>query len=159
VRARGFGLLPLALLLLVISVLPAFAVLPSERLADPVLEARARALGEELRCLVCRNESIEESTADLAHDLRVVVRQRLKAGDTDQQVLAFMTSRYGDFVLLKPPFEPATWALWLGPPAALLVGGAGLLLVQRRRRAASAPPPLSPEERQRLDRFLAEDGQ
>src|SRR5690348_18309284 len=90
----------------------AFAVEPGERLADPALEARARALSQELRCLVCQNESIDDSNADLAHDLRVLLRQRLAAGDSDRQALDYIVARYGDFVLLKPPVEPATYALW-----------------------------------------------
>jgi cytochrome c-type biogenesis protein CcmH len=97
-------------------------VLPAERLADPALEARARALSQELRCLVCQNQSIDDSNADLAHDLRVLVRERLVAGDSDANVLAYLTSRYGDYVLLRPPVKPATWALWFGPPALLLAG-------------------------------------
>src|SRR3954468_8332537 len=115
------GALVIAALLLVVMVaMPSFAVLPDERLADPALEARARALSKELRCLVCQNESIDDSNADLAHDLRVLVRERLVAGDSDQQVLAYLRSRYGDFVLLRPPFEPATWFLWFGPPGLLI---------------------------------------
>jgi cytochrome c-type biogenesis protein CcmH len=135
----------------------ALAVLPSERLADPALEARARALSQELRCLVCQNQSIDDSNADLAHDLRVLVRERLTAGDSDAQILAYMTRRYGDYVLLKPPVEPQTWLLWFGPPAVLGIGGIGLALGRRRRASAAAPAPLSPEERRRLDRLLAGD--
>ncbi|MBV9521359.1 MAG: cytochrome c-type biogenesis protein CcmH [Alphaproteobacteria bacterium] len=134
---------------------PAAAVLPSERLADPALEARARALSRELRCLVCRNQSIDDSEADLAHDLRVLVRERLAAGDSDAQVIAYLTNRYGDYVLLKPPVEPATWLLWFGPPAVLVVGGAGLALAQRRRREAPEPVALTAEERRRLDRIMS----
>jgi cytochrome c-type biogenesis protein CcmH len=90
---------------------------PSERLADLALEARARVISQELRCLVCQNESIDASNAPLAHDLRLLVRKRLVVGDTDQQVLNYIVARYGVFVLLNPPFEPVTWLLWLGPPA------------------------------------------
>jgi cytochrome c-type biogenesis protein CcmH len=145
----------LQVFLLLIAATPAFAVLPSERLADPALEARARALSQELRCLVCQNQSIDDSAADLAHDLRVIVRERLTAGDSDQQVLAYLTSRYGDYVLLKPPVKPATYLLWFGPPALLLAGGLAILAAQRRRRAAAADPaPLSPAERERLDKML-----
>src|SRR6266404_6047792 len=110
---------------------PAQAVEPSERLADPALEAHARTLSKELRCLVCQNQSIDESNADLAHDLRTLLRQRLVAGDSNQQVLDYIAARYGMFVLLDPPFEPVTYLLWLTPP--LLVFGAGALLVIRAR--------------------------
>ena len=131
---------------------PALAVNPDERLADPALEARARALGKELRCLVCQNQSIDDSNADLAHDLRVLIRARIAAGDSDSQVLAYLQARYGDFVLLRPPVDPATWALWFGP-AAVLLGGVGVL-VARRRAVPAAPAPLSPEERARLDLLM-----
>lgn len=135
------------------------AVEPSERLADPVLEARARALSKELRCLVCQNESIDDSNADLAHDLRVLLRQRLKAGDTDQQAIQFLVSRYGDFVLLKPPVEPATYALWFGPPAALLLGALGAFVHLRRRRRTAAPlAPLNDAEQRRLAKLLEGEG-
>ena len=132
----------------------ALAVEPSERLSDPALEARARTLSQELRCLVCQNQSIDDSNADLAHDLRVLLRKRLAAGDTDRQVLDFIVARYGMFVLLDPPFAPATYFLWLGPP--LLVVGAGVLLVfrARRRRLADKPPALSAEERARASLLL-----
>jgi cytochrome c-type biogenesis protein CcmH len=136
---------------------PAFAVLPAERLADPALEARARALGAELRCLVCQNQSIDDSNADLAHDLRVLVRERLAAGDSDRQVIEYLTSRYGDYVLLKPPLRPATWLLWFGPAAMLAGGGAALVLTRRRRHASGEPPPLSAEERQRLARLVGDE--
>ena len=136
----------------------AYAVEPAERLADPALEARARALSQELRCLVCQNQSIDESNADLAHDLRVVLRQRLAAGDTDRQVLDYVVARYGVFVLLDPPFTPATYLLWLTPPA--LVLGAGTLLVLRARRRRPDPelPALSEEERDRAALLLGERG-
>jgi len=135
----------------------AVAVTPAERLPDPALEARARALSQELRCLVCQNETIDESNADLAHDLRVLVRERLAAGDSDRQVLDYLVRRYGDYVLLKPPVKPATYALWFGAPALLALGGIGLVLAQRRRRAApNLPAPLSAEEEARLQRLLKE---
>src|SRR6516165_6233732 len=122
-----------AVLLIATAGPPARAVEPSERLADPALEARARALSKELRCLVCQNQSIDESNADLAHDLRVLLRQLLVAGDTDQQILDYLTARYGVFVLLDPPFLPFTWVLWLTPPL-LVLGGGGLLMLRVRRR-------------------------
>jgi cytochrome c-type biogenesis protein CcmH len=150
----------IALWLIVFS-FPAFAVMPAERLADPALEARARALSQELRCLVCQNQSIDDSNADLAHDLRVLVRERLTAGDSDAQVLTYLTSRYGDYVLLRPPVEPATYLLWFGPPALLLVGGIVILVGWRRRAASStaaAAPPLSADERRRLAQLLDDGG-
>ncbi len=119
---------------------PARAVEPDEMLKDPKLEARAEHIGEQLRCPVCKTESIEESDADFTQDLRRVVRERVAAGDTDQQVLDYMHARYGDFILLKPPFEPSTWALWLAPPLLLLAGGAIAFAVIRRRAAASSEP-------------------
>jgi cytochrome c-type biogenesis protein CcmH len=137
--------------------LSAFAVEPSERLADPALETRARAISGQLRCLVCQNESIDDSGADLAHDIRVMVRQRLTSGDTDTQVIQAVVSRYGQFVLLKPPVEPATYVLWFGPPALVAVGViASLVWILRRQRGAPGPAALSEEERQRLDELLRE---
>jgi cytochrome c-type biogenesis protein CcmH len=133
---------------------PAFAVNPDERLSDPGLESRARALSKELRCMVCQNESIDDSNADLAHDLRVIVRQRLTAGDTDEQVLAYMRARYGDFVLLKPPVDSTTWVLWFGPFAVLIVAGAGIALAVRYRRPPAAVAPLSEEESLQLQTLL-----
>jgi cytochrome c-type biogenesis protein CcmH len=145
-----------AFLLVLVLVGTAIAVEPSERLADPVLEARARAISQGLRCLVCQNESIDDSSADLAHDIRVLLRQRLVAGDTDAQAIQFIVSRYGDFVLLKPPVEPATWLLWFGPPALLLAGAVGIGLAVRRRRAVPEPPPLTDIEKKNLDRLVQE---
>jgi cytochrome c-type biogenesis protein CcmH len=118
----------------------AFAVQPDEVLADPALEARARLLSKELRCLVCQNQSIDDSAAPLARDLRVLVRERLTGGDNDQQVLDFLVARYGEFVLLKPRFAWHNALLWLGPPGVLIGGGLLLMMTARRRsRAASAP--------------------
>ncbi|MBL8668580.1 MAG: cytochrome c-type biogenesis protein CcmH [Rhodospirillales bacterium] len=135
---------------------PALAVQPSEVLADPTMEARAREIGRELRCLVCQNQSIDDSDADLARDLRVMVRERLTAGDSDRQVIDYIVSRYGDFVLMKPPVKPETWALWFGPAA---IGGAGLLalvLYFRRRGGAGSggAAPLSAAEEERIARML-----
>ena len=138
-----------ALLLLAGRVL---AVEPDEMLDDPVLEARARAISQELRCLVCRNETIDDSNAGLAKDLRVLVRERLVAGDSDEQVVAFVVARYGDFVLLKPPLTGETFFLWFGPLAVLLVGLLGILAYYRRARASlpEAPPDLTLEERRQV---------
>ena len=134
------------------------ATSPDEMLADPALEARARALGHELRCLVCQNQSIDDSDADLARDLRRVVRDRLQAGDSDTQVMEYVTQRYGDFVLLKPPVKPSTWLLWFGPVAVLLGGGTLLAAYFRGRgRDAVAAVDLEPAERERLRRLLADD--
>jgi len=133
---------------------PAFAVTPDEILPDPQLEARARALSHELRCMVCQNQSIDESDAPLAHDLRVLVRERLKAGDSDSQVIDFLVARYGEFVLLKPRFEWHTAPLWLAPGVLLLIGGITVFMAVRRRRGGAvnlqAPPPLSKSEQARL---------
>jgi cytochrome c-type biogenesis protein CcmH len=144
------------LMVLVLSV-PAFAVEPAERLADPALEARARAISGQLRCLVCQNESIDDSEADLAHDIRVMVRQLLVSGDTDSQVIQAVVGRYGQFVLLKPPVEPATYVLWFAPPALVVIGiAASLAWMVRRQRGAPAPDSLSEEERQHLEKLLRE---
>jgi len=134
---------------------PSFAVQPDEILPDPKLETRARGLSHQLRCMVCQNQSIDDSDAPLAHDLRVLVRERLKAGDSDPQVIDFLVARYGEFVLLKPRFEWHTVPLWLAPIAILLIGGAVLVVaVRRRRRGGGAKPesivPLSKSEQARL---------
>ena len=134
----------------------AHAVRPDEMLADPVLEARARDIGKELRCLVCRNQSIDDSDADLAHDLRVLVRQRLVVGDSNRQVIDYIVSRYGDYVLLKPPFQLDTWLLWGGPGLVLLLGLLGLGRYLRRQARMTGPPPLSPDEQRRLAALLDE---
>src|SRR4029077_16714734 len=128
---------------------PAHAVRPDEMLSDPGLEARAREVGSELRCLVCRNQSIDDSDADLAHDLRVLVRERIKGGDSNDQVVAYVRARYGDFVLLRPPFDIATLLLWGGPLLVLLLGGVAIARFYRSR-GENAAPPLSAEERRRL---------
>ena len=129
----------------------AFAVTPSEMLKDPALEARARHLSSELRCMVCQNELIDDSAAPLAHDLRVLVRQRITAGDSDKQVLDYLVARYGEFVLLRPRFEWHTLLLWGLPPAALLAGLVGIFFAMRRRNAGTREPPaLTAEEQQRI---------
>jgi cytochrome c-type biogenesis protein CcmH len=134
---------------------PAHAVLPSEQLADPGLEARARTISQELRCVVCQNQTIDDSDAPLAHDLRVIVRERLKAGDSDSEVKAYLVKRYGAYVLLKPPLEPATLLLWFGPLVVLLAGaaGAGVYLLRRTRQESRS---LSTEEEMELARMLGE---
>lgn len=148
--------LQFALLFLFLCVpLPAGAVQPDEVLADPALEARARELSRELRCMVCQNQSIDDSDAPLARDLRILVRERLKSGDSDKQVLDFLTARYGDFVLLKPRFAPHTMLLWLAPAVILLGGSLSLVAFARRRRNSSAQqrddtPALTEAERARL---------
>lgn len=136
-RALAASLL-LALAFSLMAVAPLRAVESNEMLADPALEARARNLSKELRCLVCQNQSIDDSEAPLAHDLRVIVRERLKAGETDTQVVDYLVARYGEFVLLKPRLSWHTLALWGAPPAAVLLGIAMLIVVNRRRR--NAPP-------------------
>jgi cytochrome c-type biogenesis protein CcmH len=141
--------------LFLLTAFAAFAVEPRERLADPSLEARARAISSQLRCLVCQNESIDDSGADLAHDIRVFVRERLTAGDTNAQAMQAIVNRYGSFVLLKPPVEPATYVLWYGPPLLLVAGLAGTLLWLKRRQSTSVDiAPLNPEESRRLDGLM-----
>jgi cytochrome c-type biogenesis protein CcmH len=133
----------------------AYAVTPDEILKDPALEMRARNLSRELRCMVCQNQSIDDSEAPLAKDLRVLVRERLSNGDSDKQVLDFLVSRYGEFVLLKPPFELHTLLLWAVSPAVLLIGIISLWVMARRRRAAIPPaPPLSEAEQRKLSALV-----
>jgi len=150
-----------AALALLICLGPAFAVKPEEQLADPALEARARAISGGIRCLVCQNQSIDDSDASLARDLRLLVRERLKAGDSDQAVQDFLVARYGEFVLLKPTLSARNLVLWGLPLAALLVGGfAAFRLFGRRRAEESDTPaaaPLSAEEQAELDRLLHQD--
>ncbi|MFG1298615.1 cytochrome c-type biogenesis protein [Xanthobacter sp. V3C-3] len=136
-------------------VVPARAVQPDEVLGDPVLESRARAISAELRCMVCQNQSIDDSDAPLAKDLRVIVRERLKAGDSDAQVMDFMVARYGEFVLLRPRFSWRNALLWAAPVLVLALGALAAVAGLRRRRAA-APARLSPEEEARLKRLMAE---
>ncbi len=151
---RLLGYLALALVLLAA---PAGAVEPNEMLDDPVLEQRARALSAEIRCVVCQNESIDSSNADIARELRVLVRERLVAGDSDQQVLDYLVARYGDFVLLRPPVKPTTYLLWFGPLMVLLLGIIAVFAYFRHQRASiAAPQDLSAEEQARLARLLDE---
>ncbi|WP_029354073.1 cytochrome c-type biogenesis protein [Bosea sp. 117] len=138
---------------------PAHAVQPDEVLADPKMEARARDLSRELRCMVCQNQSIDDSDAPLARDLRIIVRERLKAGDSDQQVLDFLVARYGEFVLMRPTWHGANVLLWLAPFGVLLAGIAGVLLYARRRGAGpDRQAPLTPDEERRLGRLIDEAG-
>lgn len=131
------------------------AVLPDEQLADPALEARARAISKELRCVVCQNQSIDDSDAPLARDLRLVVREQLSAGKSDAETMDYIVDRYGNFVLLRPPFEPATWALWLAPLLILLAGGVGVgAYLRGRQRHVPATADLTPDERARVDALL-----
>lgn len=151
--ARIIAVLTLALL----SVMPARAVEPDEVLPDAQLEARARRISSELRCLVCQNQSIDDSSAPLARDLRLLVRERLKAGDSDGDARAFIVARYGDFVLLKPPFSVSTVLLWITP--LLLLGATGWIVVSRLSSARASPSvqesqPLTTDERRRLDELL-----
>ena len=141
-------------LLLCVLAGPARAVSnPAEMLADPAQEARARALGQQLRCLVCQNNSVEESEADFARDLRRVIRERVTAGDDDAQVMAWMTARYGEFVRLYPALNAQTALLWASPVLALAMGAAAVLLGRRRRQAA--PAPLSDAERAAVEKLTA----
>lgn len=149
----------MVLLICVFNVVPAWAVQPDEVLKDPALEARARALSAELRCIVCQNQSIDDSNAPLARDLRIILRERLSAGDSDKQAVDYIVARYGNFVLLKPPLQLNTIALWLGPAILLVLAGWGfwMLLGRRQGTPADAPEPLSPDERKDLQKILKED--
>jgi cytochrome c-type biogenesis protein CcmH len=142
--------LSLVVLLLSLSGTAALAVQPDEVLKDPALEARARALSQELRCMVCQNQSIDDSDAPLARDLRILVRERLSAGDNDGQVIDFLVARYGEFVLLKPRLSWRTALLWLAPFSLALLGAVGIL-VARRRAVPNVPAPLTTDEERRLE--------
>jgi len=147
----------LVLLIAFFSAAPSWAVQPDEVLSDPALEARARAISKELRCMVCQNESIDDSEAPLAHDLRVLVRERLKAGDSDEQIIRFLVARYGEFVLLRPPLSWHTVALWGTPPAILVLGIIMIVVVERRRvgaRSGTAPGNLTAAEEARVAEIL-----
>jgi cytochrome c-type biogenesis protein CcmH len=157
-------LLTWLLIVAAMSVAPAaYAVQPDEIMADPAREARARNLSRELRCMVCQNQSIDDSDAPLARDLRLLVRERIAGGDSDSQVIDFLVARYGEFVLLKPRLTPHTLLLWLLPPLALAGGGLALWFYSRRRsnNSGSATDPsllhLTKEEEARLERLLAAD--
>ena len=148
----------LVLAVALLASIQALAVQPDEMLDDPALESRAREISTRVRCLVCQNQSIDDSNADLARDLRRLVRERLRAGDDNQQVLDFLVARYGPFVLLEPPMMPSTWLLWYGPLGLLGLGAAGIAVsaVMRARRSVT-PEPLSFEERSRPDALLSDD--
>jgi cytochrome c-type biogenesis protein CcmH len=145
--------------LLLLGLPAAHAVQPDEIMADPAKEARARELSRELRCMVCQNQSIDDSEAPLARDLRLLVRERIAAGDSNSQVIDFLVARYGEFVLLKPRFERQTLLLWLLTPLALAGGGVALWLQMRRRSQASTdvPAPLTPEEEAKLAALISDD--
>ena len=155
---KGWGMW-LALVFIVLSMGPARAVDPAEKLADPQAEARAEELGKGLRCLVCQSESIEESNADLARDLRVIVRERVTAGDSDKQIIDYVVSRYGDYVLLNPPFKASTLVLWLGPLVILLLAVGMAVPVFRRRSAEQAEEELSEAEQAHLKALMKKDKQ
>ncbi|GFE63979.1 cytochrome c-type biogenesis protein [Litoreibacter roseus] len=144
------------LLLFCILCAPAFAVEPDEILRDPALEERARQISAQVRCVVCQNEPIDSSNAGVARDLRLLIRERLVAGDTDQQVYEYLVARYGDFVLFKPPFKPSTYALWIAPFLILFVGAGGVVyaLSRRTRRATTT---LSAEEEARIAQLLKDE--
>jgi cytochrome c-type biogenesis protein CcmH len=160
---RLFGLVAITLFIALEFATSALAVQPDEMLADPKLEMRARTLSRELRCMVCQNQSIDDSEAPLARDLRILVRERLKAGDSDTQVLDFLTARYGEFVLLKPPFGWHTALLWLAPSGALMLGILMLIIARRRRIAGPsgttgvAEPALTASEQERLARLVGSE--
>ena len=136
---------------------PGFAALePSEMLSDPEQEARAREISRELRCLVCQNQSIDDSNADVARDMRRAVRERITAGDSDADVLAFLRARYGDYVVLKPPVKPGTYLLWGAPVLLTLLGAMAVFAYFRRTRRTAEAPPLSVDEQARLSRLLEE---
>ncbi len=158
VRARLLLALAVTALFACGVVAPALAIRPDEVLSDSKQEARARAIGRELRCLVCQNESIDDSDADLAHDLRVIVRQRIVAGDSDEQVKAYIVARYGNYVLLKPPFLAETYLLWIGPALLLIAAAGAALFFYRRTAAQPEPAPLSDDERKRIADLIGEPG-
>jgi len=155
---RLFTILILMMIVLAAPVGPAQAVLPDEVLDDPALEARARAISTELRCVVCQNQSIDDSDAEIARDLRLLVRERLVVGDSDKQVMGYIVARYGDFVLLRPPWQPNTYTLWLAPPLmAFIIATLAVMFFrnyQVRKAAGLGPDPLSPDDRAELDALV-----
>ncbi len=146
----------LVALTLALGAAPSLAVQPDELMKDSALEARARALSAELRCMVCQNQSIDDSDAPLARDIRILIRQRIAGGESNDAVRSYLVSRYGDFILLKPPLKPETLLLWLSAPLTLSAGLAAVLLA--RRRAPAAPPLLSADEERRLASLMSDKG-
>ena len=153
--------LAIALVFAALGLSAARAVLPDEMMSDPAKEARARSLSRELRCMVCQNQSIDDSEAPLARDIRLLVRERIAAGDSDKQVINYLVARYGEFVLLKPRFERQTLLLWLVPPLVLIGGGLALWLHTRRRATASsaAADPLTADEEARLSALMTDEAE
>lgn len=149
----------LAILALIVATAPALAVEPSEMLQDPALEARARDISEHLRCVVCQNQTIDGSNAPLAHDMRLLVRERLLAGDTDAEVLDYVVDRYGNFVLLRPPVEADTIALWVSPFLVLAVTSLGLFAAARAKTSQRVAAPLTDDERRTLAARIAKNPQ
>lgn len=160
-------LLGIILLVTTVWTSPSYAVNPDEMLADPEMEENARAVSRHLRCVVCQNQSIDDSDAELAGDMRVLVRERIMAGDTNREVLDYMVSRYGNYVLLKPPFEASTYVLWIGPAVIFFLGmiAVGVFMYQRRPQVvpmvsenrSSGSPRLTEEEQRKLDMLLGKD--
>ena len=140
----------------ILTALPALAVNPDEVLDDPALEARARALSAQLRCMVCQNQSIDDSNAELARDLRLLVRERLKNGDSDEAVIEYVVSRYGEFVLLNPRLRTETLLLWGAPVVLFLAGAAAMMLFVRRRASQATGTPLTEAEKAQLERLLGD---
>lgn len=147
----------LSLLITLVAAFPSFAFNPDEVLSDPALEARARALTVQLRCMVCQNQSIDDSNAELARDLRILVRERLTQGDSDEAVMNYVVSRYGEFVLLKPRVSARTIALWGAPIALILIGATAIFVFARRRIAVSAGETLTLDEEARIRDLLEKE--
>ncbi|MBS8273344.1 cytochrome c-type biogenesis protein CcmH [Thalassospira tepidiphila] len=156
IRRLSFLVSAIAVLLPVLAVTPALAVNPDEMLSNPVLEERAREISKELRCLVCQNQSIDDSDAELARDLRVLVRERLVAGDDNQEVIDYIVARYGDYVLLNPPLKPETYILWASPAVLVVLAILAVFAFYRRKKRDGSPASasLSKDEQKRLDELL-----
>lgn len=151
--------LAIALTVAALTGTPALAVEPDEILSDPRLEARARVISKDLRCVVCQNQSIDDSNAGIARDMRLLVRERLVAGDADQQVVDYLVARYGEYVLLNPPFRAATLGLWIGPPVMVVIIGAIIFMAfraQQHHAPVGVPDPFSPADRRRLDALVSD---